>query len=173
MKKFIIAFIILTALFSCKIKPPQLVRIEGKQTAINETIASDKTIENTIKPYREKVEKEMNTYDSFAIIALDSINRINEVNLIEIQLNSEFKSTDNSKILVSIDNRSTGENLFWNNRSVLQFQEKGINRTHTGTYFFKFDPITETENIELSLLLETQSDNRILRNVVVKFYKII
>ena len=119
------------------------------------------------------VEKEMNTYDSFAIIALDSINRINEVNLIEIQLNSEFKSTDNSKILVSIDNRSTGENLFWNNRSVLQFQEKGINRTHTGTYFFKFDPITETENIELSLLLETQSDNRILRNVVVKFYKII
>ncbi|MBE0423395.1 MAG: 5'-nucleotidase C-terminal domain-containing protein [Lutibacter sp.] len=65
MKKFIISVIILTALFSCKIKPPQLIRIEGKQTAINETIAADKTFENTIKPYREKVEKEMTTVISY------------------------------------------------------------------------------------------------------------
>ena len=70
MKKFIIAFIILTALFSCKIKPPQLVRIEGKQTTINETIVADKTFENTIKPYREKVEKEMNTVISYTPINL-------------------------------------------------------------------------------------------------------
>lgn len=65
MKKFILSFIILSALFSCKIKPPQLVRIEGKQTTINETIAADKTYENTIKPYREKVEKEMTAVISY------------------------------------------------------------------------------------------------------------
>lgn len=71
MKKFIISFIIITALFSCKSKPPQLVRIEGKQTVINETIASDKTFENTIKPYREKVEKEMTTVISYTPINLN------------------------------------------------------------------------------------------------------
>ena len=71
MKKFIISFIIITALFSCKSKPPQLVRIEGKQTVINETIASDKTYENTIKPYREKVEKEMTTVISYTPINLN------------------------------------------------------------------------------------------------------
>lgn len=65
MKKFIISFIIIAALLSCKSQHPQLVRIEGKQTVINETIASDKTFENTIKPYREKVEKEMTTVISY------------------------------------------------------------------------------------------------------------
>lgn len=59
MKKFIIAFIIFSALFSCKSQLPQLVKIEGKQTSVNEAIVADQTFENTIKPYREKVEKEM------------------------------------------------------------------------------------------------------------------
>jgi 2',3'-cyclic-nucleotide 2'-phosphodiesterase (5'-nucleotidase family) len=71
MKKFIISFIIFTALFSCKSQLPQLVRIEGKQTTINETIASDKAIENTIKPYREKVEKEMTTVISYTPVNLN------------------------------------------------------------------------------------------------------
>lgn len=70
MKKFIISFIIFITLFGCKSKPPQLARIEGKQTAINETIAPNKTIENTIKPYRKKVEKEMNTVISYTPINL-------------------------------------------------------------------------------------------------------
>ena len=71
MKNFIIAFILLTALFSCKIKPPQLVRTEGKQITINETIAADKTFENTIKPYREKVENEMTAVISYTPINLN------------------------------------------------------------------------------------------------------
>jgi 5'-nucleotidase len=70
MKKFIISFIIFAALFSCKSQSPQLVKIEGKQTAVNESIASDEIIENTIKPYREKVEKEMTTVISFTPIDL-------------------------------------------------------------------------------------------------------
>lgn len=70
MKKFIISFIIFIALIGCKIQPPQLIKIEGKQTVINETIASDKTFENTIKPYREKVEKEMSTVISYTPINL-------------------------------------------------------------------------------------------------------
>lgn len=70
MKKFIIPLIIFLTLFSCKSQLNQLVKIEGSQTTINETIASDKTIENSIKPYREKVEKEMTTVISYTPINL-------------------------------------------------------------------------------------------------------
>ncbi len=70
MKKFIISFIIIIALFSCKSQLPQLVRTEGKQTNINEAIVADETFENTIKPYREKVEKEMTTVISYTPIDL-------------------------------------------------------------------------------------------------------
>lgn len=70
MKKFIISFIIIIALFSCKSQLPQLVKIEGKQTSIDETIEADETFENAIKPYREKVEKEMTTIISYSPIDL-------------------------------------------------------------------------------------------------------
>ncbi len=70
MKKIIISFIIFSTLLSCKSQAPKLVKIEGKQTIINETITSDKTIENIIEPYREKVEKEMTTVISYTPINL-------------------------------------------------------------------------------------------------------
>jgi len=65
MKKFIIFFFIIIGLFSCKNLPQQIVKIEGKQVPITDTISSTQAIESIIKPYREKVEKEMNTVISY------------------------------------------------------------------------------------------------------------
>ena len=65
MKRYILLFLSTFLLFSCKNEPQQLVRIEGKQLPITEEIKSVQEIDNFIKPYKEKVEKEMNTVLSF------------------------------------------------------------------------------------------------------------
>lgn len=65
MKKFIISFFTLLIIISCKNDPQHLVKIEGKLLPITEEITSNQTIEDVVKPYREKVEKEMNTVLSF------------------------------------------------------------------------------------------------------------
>ena len=65
MKKFIIHIFIISILVSCKSDPPFLTKIEGKQLPITEGIKSKEDIENFIKPFKESVDKEMNTVLSY------------------------------------------------------------------------------------------------------------
>jgi len=65
MKNSIILFFAILFLISCKNEPQHLVKIEGKLLPISEEISSKKAIEETIQPYKEKVDSEMNTVISF------------------------------------------------------------------------------------------------------------
>lgn len=70
MKQIIISFFTIMMLFSCKNDPQHIVKIEGKLLPVSEKINSSKAIEDIIKPYKEKVEKEMNTVISYTPIDL-------------------------------------------------------------------------------------------------------
>ncbi len=61
MKNSIILFFAITMLFSCKKDPQHVIKIEGKLLPVTEKIISNESIEEIITPYKEKVEKEMNT----------------------------------------------------------------------------------------------------------------
>jgi 5'-nucleotidase len=65
MKKFLIFISFSLLLFSCKKEPQHLVKIEGKQLLINEEIKGIQEIDEFIKPYKVKVEKEMNKVLSY------------------------------------------------------------------------------------------------------------
>ena len=65
MKKFILYFFILSLVLSCKNEPYFLTKIEGKQLPVTGGINSKKEIEDFIKPYKESVDKEMNTIISY------------------------------------------------------------------------------------------------------------
>ena len=65
MKNTILILFIILLSVSCKKKPQYLVKIEGKQLPISEKITTDKTIEDFVQPYKEKVEAEMNTVLSY------------------------------------------------------------------------------------------------------------
>lgn len=65
MKKFIILFFTILLILSCKNEPQFLHKIEGKLLPINEEIKAHEDIENFIKPYKEKVESEMNKVLSY------------------------------------------------------------------------------------------------------------
>lgn len=73
MKKIIISFFAIILLVACKNEPPYIVKIEGKQLLVNEDINSKKEIKEYIKPYKEKVEKEMSTVLSYTPIELNRI----------------------------------------------------------------------------------------------------
>lgn len=65
MKKIIILLFTALLIIGCKNEPQYLVKIEGKVLPITEEISSKKAIEAIIQPYKETVEKEMNTVLSF------------------------------------------------------------------------------------------------------------
>ena len=57
------AFILL---FSCANEKQGISRIEGKRININDSITANQEIEDFVKPFRERIEKDMNTVLSFA-----------------------------------------------------------------------------------------------------------
>lgn len=53
-------------MLSCK-KEAELVKIEGKRIEIDHTLKTDKSIEDFIKPYREKINKDLDSVLAYAV----------------------------------------------------------------------------------------------------------
>ncbi|WP_420573130.1 5'-nucleotidase C-terminal domain-containing protein [Kordia sp.] len=65
MKKIVALFAIFLV-FSCAKEKQGISRIEGKRININDSLTSNQEIEAFIKPYRERIEKDMNKILSYA-----------------------------------------------------------------------------------------------------------
>ena len=65
MKKNIVLFLTVLAFISCKNQPLHLIKVTGEQIAVSEKIITKKSIDSFVKPYREKVSKEMNSTLSY------------------------------------------------------------------------------------------------------------
>jgi 2',3'-cyclic-nucleotide 2'-phosphodiesterase (5'-nucleotidase family) len=61
------AILFLTTIISCKKESQQLTRIEGKQIAITDSIEADASIDAFVKPYRDHINKEMDSVISYAM----------------------------------------------------------------------------------------------------------
>jgi len=61
----------LILLHSCKNEPQHLIKIEGKLLPINSEITAKQSIDNFIKPYKDKVEKEMSKILSYTPVDLN------------------------------------------------------------------------------------------------------
>jgi len=105
MKKNIILFLTVLLLFSCKNEPQHLVKIEGKLLPITEKILPVKEIESIIKPYREKVEKEMNTVLSYTPVNLTRNDRKLESSLGNLMADLCYQKAN------TIFNSRTGKNI--------------------------------------------------------------
>lgn len=71
MKKFIIFAFAAIVLFSCKKEPQRIIKIKGKQLFVNKDFNPTAAIDSLVKPYRIKVEKEMNTALSYTPIEIN------------------------------------------------------------------------------------------------------
>ncbi len=105
MKKFIILFFTIVLLFSCKEKPLHLTRIEGKQLPITEEINSVKAIDSFIKPYKQKVAKEMNAILSYTPIELNRYDGVLESSLGNLMADLSYQKAN------PIFNSRTGKNI--------------------------------------------------------------
>ena len=61
----------LILLHSCKNEPQHLIKIEGKLLPVNSEITAKQSIDNFIKPYKDKVEKEMSKILSYTPVDLN------------------------------------------------------------------------------------------------------
>jgi len=62
----VFTFLIALSIFACKEAPLVITKIEGKQIPIKDTLKINQSIEDIIKPYRDKVNNDMNEVISYA-----------------------------------------------------------------------------------------------------------
>ena len=105
MKKIIISFFTILLLFSCKKEPQHLVKIKAELLPITKEITSKKDIEFFIKPFKEKVEKEMNTILSYTPIELNRYDSELESTLGNLMADLSFERAN------PIFNSRTGKNI--------------------------------------------------------------
>ncbi|RBP32699.1 5'-nucleotidase [Oceanihabitans sediminis] len=65
--KHLIVFLFTILLFNCKEEKMNLVRIEGKKININDSIELNQEIDDFVKPYREHVNKDLDSVISYAV----------------------------------------------------------------------------------------------------------
>jgi 2',3'-cyclic-nucleotide 2'-phosphodiesterase (5'-nucleotidase family) len=73
--KLFVVFLTFFTIASCGTKIPQLTKIEGKQYAITETQDQESEIEHFIKPYREHINKDLDSVLAYCPVILDKRNR--------------------------------------------------------------------------------------------------
>lgn len=105
MKKFIISIFTIVLFFSCKNEPQHLLKIEGKLLPITSEITSNKNIENFVKPYREKIKKEMSNILSYTPINLTREDGKLESTLGNLMADMCYQEAN------PIFNKKTGENI--------------------------------------------------------------
>jgi 5'-nucleotidase len=64
--KTLLALLIAFSFFACKEDAQVITKIEGKQIPVTDTLKIDQSFEDIIKPYRDKVNKDMNEVISYA-----------------------------------------------------------------------------------------------------------
>ena len=104
MKKLSFSILLLCLIWACNSPKQELVKIEGKQLPITDSIEGISAITDSIAPYKIKVEKEMNTQISYTPVDLTRLDGELESSLGNLMAdicyeksNMVFKSrTDNS-----------------------------------------------------------------------------
>lgn len=69
-KHFVILLTIFS-FFSCAPKTYQLTKIEGKRTTVNNSLSSDQNFEKFIQPFRDNIDKDLNTVLAYSPETLD------------------------------------------------------------------------------------------------------
>ncbi|MFV0564533.1 MAG: 5'-nucleotidase C-terminal domain-containing protein [Flavobacteriaceae bacterium] len=64
--KFLSAFVLIGFLYGCKQTPQHLVKIEGKQISITDSLVANKALDSFIAPYRKHIEKDLDSVLSYA-----------------------------------------------------------------------------------------------------------
>ena len=105
MKKYNIFFLSILLLLSCKNETQYLVKIEGKQIPITKEIGSDNKIESFIKPFKQKVESEMNKVLSYTKKDLVRTDAILQSSLGNLLADLSFKRAN------PVFNSRTGKNI--------------------------------------------------------------
>lgn len=111
--------------------------------------------------------KKNNTYN----FTTKEIEKFEKVKIIQLSFENEFSEKNNCKILLTIDDSKTNNNLYWHSPYLLHFYEQKTNFAHRGLYNYEINTIDNLENI-IKIDFTDINTSTILKNAELKFFKV-
>ena len=115
-------------------------------------------------------EIEKNRSEDVKTYLMKDIPSFSNINCVEVLVDDNFNTDDNSKIIVHINDGE--EVIYWQDKYLLHFQEEGFNKKHTGKANFNFTPLGKrnSDTATVSIGLYAKNKTKKFENITVRFY---
>lgn len=91
-----------------------------------------------------------------------------KASIIQVFIDNEYQETNQTKVILSINKLNENHNYYWHERYLIHFYQTELNKWQTGSFNFEFEPITDHQEIEISLDVITANQKEHLKNVRLK-----
>jgi len=91
------------------------------------------------------------------------------VKIIRITMENDFYDQNDSKIIVSISDSTTGKNILWLHKYLVNFSEKEFNQWQTGSFNFEISPMPDKNPKMVAITILSGKQNNSFKNFNIKF----
>jgi hypothetical protein len=93
-----------------------------------------------------------------------------KVSIIQVLINNEFNTGNDSKIIMNIHGSGNNHNFYWMDPYLINFSEKRFNVWQTGLFNYDFTPMTDSVEKIIGLEVWSGKQNNSLKNIRVNFF---
>lgn len=86
---------------------------------------------------------------------------IQELSYVHVRFDNAFHYSDSSSMIISVVDTATNTSLYYDDRFVIQFQEEGLDKPQTGSYWFRLPLLPPSESYKCELHYHTKGASRI------------
>jgi hypothetical protein len=112
------------------------------------------------------------SYKTLYQLSSHAIPEFGKVNIIEVLIDNEYKSQNDTKIILSVAAFNGHHSYYWFDPYFIHFSEKQFNEWQTGLYDFEITPMKDTVEKVITLEIRSDANKNDLDNVRIKFLKL-
>jgi len=94
-----------------------------------------------------------------------------DVSIIQVLFDSDFKRKNDSQFSLTITDKAGDQIHYYHILSFVQFVEEGFREWQTGSYNFKFAPLTENKDVRIILKIESGKVRTEIKNLRIRYFK--
>lgn len=98
------------------------------------------------------------------------IEPFDKVSMIQVLFENDFDENNLSYLNLAVTRVNDNFIFFEQNRNLIHFHQGNLNEWHEGYYIFEFDPITDNQEVAITLKVISADKKDYLKNVRLKFY---
>jgi hypothetical protein len=111
------------------------------------------------------------TVHTFFKISSHKISDFEKVDVIQVLVDNNFNTANDSKIILGIHGAVDNHNFFWKDPYLIHFCDGKFNEWQTGLYNYDFTALTDQQEKVISLELKSGKQDNTLKNVKLRFLK--